>query len=164
MFFLFRKMLVGMGALSLGMMIAIGIGIAFMFQQSNSLDSEARVYTDEAVTAITRHWDADELLKRAAPQLLHASKPEQVREFVEAASTRLGPLLETESAKGETKISSDVKHGGTTVTAGFVARAKFAHGEVEIDVALIKTDGRWLITGFHVRPTETVTTADARSI
>jgi len=163
MFFLLRKLLFGAGALSLGMMVAVGIGIAFVFHQSRTLDSEARVYTDQAVAAITAHWDADELLRRAAPQLLHASKPEEVREFVEAASSRLGPLLESDTAQGEAKISNDVKHG-TVVTAGFVAHAKFEHGEVEIDVALIKVDGRWMITGFHVRPTATYTTADAREI
>ena len=39
---------------------------------------------------------------------------------------------------------------GTGVSASYVAKAKFKDGTGTVRILLLKQDGRWMISGFHV--------------
>ena len=67
------------------------------------------------------------------------------------ALARLGPLVEYEGAKGDAKLSY-TSEAGSSVSAAYVATARFKNGSASFRIALLKRDGRWMIHNFHVDP------------
>jgi hypothetical protein len=158
-----RKFLAAFGAISLLVLIVGAGGLFYVQHQSRSFDVESRAFTDAAVTAITTHWSATELLKRASPEFLEASQPEDVQEFVATAAERLGPLVAYPGVTGEARVRTDNLHG-TMVTAMYETHAQFAKGEVELQVSLVLIDGKWMINGFHLHGTSPAEAVAARDI
>lgn len=145
-----RKIVFLLGLCSLTILAANVLGALYLGHRGQTLDQESRAYTANAVTAVVAHWNANELLRRAAPQLLRASKPNAVRAFVAAAADRFGPMVRYEGSRGQARILTDFGRS-TVITAHYVALVRCAKGEVELRIGLIKRDGRWMITGFHMQ-------------
>lgn len=143
-----RRFLYILGALTLIIIVAAGIGLGVFFYKGNALDAESKAFVDRAVTAITATWNEQQLLDRATPELRASVKPEELKALFDRLS-RLGPLVEYEGATGEATMSYIAGSGGT-VSASYVAKARFRNGTATFRIVLMKRDGRWMIHNFHV--------------
>jgi hypothetical protein len=143
-----RKFLTALGAATLFIVVAVGIGRAVLIYQSNNLDRESQAYVDAAVPAILAIWSKDELLDRATPELRASARPEDFRSLFGWAS-RLGPFEAYEGATGDSNMSF-MFGGGSVVTARYAAKVRFRNGTATIRVVLLKRDGNWMINGFRI--------------
>lgn len=143
-----RRFLYVLGALTLTVIVAAGIGLGALFYQGRALDAESRAYVDSAVSAIAATWSKHELLDRATPELRDSIKPEELDALFDRFS-RLGPLIEYEGATGDSTMSYMSGSGGV-VSASYVAKARFQNGDATFRIVLMKRDGRWMIHNFHV--------------
>jgi hypothetical protein len=143
-----RRFLYILGALTLIVIVAAGIGLGVFFYKGHALDAESKAFIDRAVPAITATWSEQQLLDRATPELRASVKPEELKALFDSLS-HLGPLIEYEGATGEAAMSYIAGSGGT-VSASYVAKARFKNGTATFRIVLIMRDGRWLIQNFHV--------------
>jgi len=143
-----RRFLYILGAVTLAIIVAAGIGVGVLVYKGKTLDVESKAFVDSAVPAIAAGWNKEQLLDRATPELRDSVKPEQLRSLFDAVS-QLGPLVEYEGAAGDANMSY-MAGSGSTVSASYVAKAKFKDGVATIQITLVKRDGRWMISGFHV--------------
>jgi len=134
---------------ALAVIVILAVGLFFMIRGGSALDAESKAYVDDAVVAISAHWDRKELTSRASPELKQKLKPAELDSLFDALSTGLGPLVEYRGAKGQATIASTIGTG-TTRTANYVAGARYQRGEAEIRISLIKLEDHWLIQGFFV--------------
>jgi hypothetical protein len=143
-----RRFLYILGALTLIIIVAAGIGLSVFFYEGHALDAESKAFVDRAVPAITATWSEQQLLDRATPELRANVKPEELKALFDRLS-QLGPLVEYEGATGEATMSYIAGSVGT-VSASYVAKARFQNGTATFRIVLMKRDGRWLIHNFHV--------------
>jgi hypothetical protein len=144
-----RKVLYGLGIIFIVLVVGLGTLIGIAMYKGVALDRESARYVDDAVIAITTHWNKDELLSRASVDFKKVSDADRLASFFDAVSGALGPLVDYEGAKGDALIKTMVG-SGTTITAVYKARAKYQKGSAEITFTLIKIDNTWMINGFHV--------------
>jgi hypothetical protein len=130
-------------------LIAIGIvGFGYLAHKGRALDEEAAAYSGDAVTAITAHWDAAALTARAAPHMAQAVTPGKLTALFAWFAT-LGPMQDTPTCRGTSSVYANV--GGTsTITANYTCDARYQAGEAAVSVGLVKLNGAWRISGFHV--------------
>jgi hypothetical protein len=145
-----RKLLVALGVVMLTLIVVLGAGFAIVAYKGHALDAESKAFVDEAVPAIAAHWEAQALIDRATPELRHNAPPEKLAQFF-AALARLGPMIHYDGSKGDATMSYFSGSGGT-VSAVYVASARFQNGTATFRILLLKRDGRWLIHNFHVDP------------
>lgn len=146
-----RKVLYVLGAVFLALIVVVVGGVGYLSYVGNQLDREAKAYVDEAVPAIVANWSVDELTRRASPELLQATKPDDLRTaFVLFA--KLGPLVQYRGSQGDATIFASAG-SGNTITAKYVAQATFKDGDASIDIELRKVDGIWKVRVFRVNST-----------
>jgi hypothetical protein len=143
-----RRFLYILGALTLIIIVAAGIGLGVFFYKGHALDAESKAFVDSAVPAITATWSKQQLLDRATPELRASVKPEELKALFDRLS-QLGPLIEYEGATGEATMSY-IAGSGSTLSASYVAKARFQNGTATFRIVLMKRDDRWLIQNFHV--------------
>jgi hypothetical protein len=142
-----RRFLSILGALTLVGLVAAAIGVGVAIYKGRALDAESKAFVDGAVPAIAATWSKQQLLDRATPELRASAKPEALNALFDGLS-RLGPLVEYEGAKGGTTMSY-MAGSGSTVSASYVAKARFQNGIATFRIVLMKRDGRWMIHNFH---------------
>ena len=145
---MFRKIVYGFGIL--GMVLTAGVVALFIWtiSQTSGFDSESKAYVDDAVIAIVSHWDRQELMKRASPDLIKVARPDQIDTLFTAFAT-LGPLIEYEGAAGSSSVMVTTK-AGKQVSANYVAKVRFQMGNAVLRLGLVKVDGEWAINGFNL--------------
>jgi hypothetical protein len=147
-----RRFFYGVGVIATAAVLFFaGYAIVFYVYAVHSatmLAADAQRYADESVIAITAHWDRETLRARATPQLGRSMKPEDLHEFFEGLST-LGPLVDYQGSNSGVFIPWTIGIGASTI-ANYTARAKYANGMAEIQLALVKAGPGWLIAGFKV--------------
>ncbi len=143
-----RRFLYIFGAAILVIIVAAGIGVGVVVYKGNALDAESKAFVDSAVPAIAASWSKDQLLDRATPELRANVKPEELRALFDAVS-QLGPFVAYEGATGQANMAY-MTGSGSAVSASYVAKAKFKDGTATVRILLLKRDGRWMISGFHV--------------
>jgi hypothetical protein len=99
---------------------------------------------DRAVPAIVANWDRKQLLELASPELQQKVRPDELNSLFTSLS-RLGHLVEYVGARMSYNLGS-----GGTLTASYLARARFENGAAMIRINLIKRDGDWMINYFYV--------------
>jgi hypothetical protein len=156
-----RKVLYVLGVLFIVLVLGIGTLVGVTVYKGAGLDKESARYVDDAVIAITAHWNKDELLSRASPEFKKISSRDQLASIFDAVSGALGPLVDYEGAKGDAMIKTMVG-SGTTITAVYKAQAKYQKGSAEITLTLIKIDDAWMIQGFHVGSNQVIDTVFGR--
>ncbi len=157
-----RKVFYTLGAVFLTLIVVVVGGFGYLAYAGNQLDREAKAYVDEAVPAIVTDWSADELMRRASPKLLQATKPDDFRTAF-ALFAKLGPLVQYKGSKGDATVFVSAGNG-QTVTAKYLADATFKDGDASIDVELDKLDGAWKIRVFRVNSTAMIEKAVGRGI
>ncbi len=146
-----RRVFSILGVVMLVLIVAVGVGIGLAFYNGRKLDAQSRAFVDRAVPAITAHWDKEQLRKRASAELRQTLKPGELTGLFGIFSSRLGPLIKYERAKGQANMSYMIGSGGK-VSAAYVAKGLYEKGAATIRILLVKRGGRWLIQGFHVGP------------
>jgi hypothetical protein len=143
-----RKFFFGLGVFTAVVIVASGIGIFVLARSGAELDAASKAYTKEAVVAISEHWDAGELWKRASPHLRQLAGYDKMRSLMSTADRVLGSLREFRDSKGEAMIA--VNNARTAVSARYIAVASFDRGDAQFSVLLVKNGDAWEIEGFHI--------------
>lgn len=131
--------------------IVLGVGfVGYGMYQGRDLDASSKAYVEANVPVVLRTWSEDELLKRAAPQLLSVlqAQPEQLHQVFQKLSA-LGALRSFYDVKGEATMAYTLKNG-LVVTAAYVAQAKFEHGDGQVTIRLIRLSGAWKLLMLNV--------------
>src|SRR5580704_4212682 len=144
-----KKILMIFGGLCAVILLLVIILIAVLAYTGRGLDQESKAYADAAVVAIASHWNENDFVQRASPQLMDKIKDAAGLHKLMASLRSLGPLRNYEGSKGESHIAL-IFPSGETVTAFYVAKVEFDSGPADIKLSLIKLDGVWKILGFYV--------------
>jgi hypothetical protein len=143
-----KKLFIILGSIFLALIIAAGIGIAFVAIKGTALDKESKAYADSAIPAIVSTWSEKELLDRASPEFKKAVTIDQLDRLFRWVSA-LGRLQKCEPAEGHSLMSATTQNG-KMVSAEYAAKAAFEKGEATITLGLIKHGDQWQIINFHV--------------
>ncbi|HTT84060.1 MAG TPA: hypothetical protein VMF67_11305 [Rhizomicrobium sp.] len=144
-----RRFFYILGALFLGILIIGGTSIGVAAYKGRALDAESKAFVDAEIPRIAQDWSEAELLHQATPELRNSTTPEQL-DWLFNGFRQLGTLVAYKGSVGGSLIS--YRTGvGETVSASYIAKARFQNGAVTFRVALLKQNGRWLISGFHVQ-------------
>lgn len=133
------------------LVLAMSAGLSgYAIYQGRGLDESSRQYVEQNIPPVLATWSRDELLQRGSPRLLKvaADRPAEVEHFFKKLST-LGAL----QSFGELKGGADVTYTedqGKTITANYVATAKFANADAKVSVGLVRISGQWRIQLFRV--------------
>jgi hypothetical protein len=145
-----KRFLAYLGVVFLIVVAAVAILIGYAAVTGSKLDASSRAYVDEAIPKIVAAWSADEMLHRAAPQMLQSVTEAQLRELFARFAAKLGPLVSYAGSKGQSLVSI-MLNSGRVVSAEYTAHVVFEHGLADIKALLFQgPDERWSIAGFHV--------------
>jgi hypothetical protein len=136
-----------LGGLFVLVVAVIGGLVGYAVYAGVGLDKSSKAYVDEAVPAIVTNWSLEELKKRSSPAMLKASSDEDLMKMF-TICRRLGALKSYGGCEGDSRVFFTPQ--GKTISATYIAHAKFENGDAEIKVLLIQLDGQWKIQGFHV--------------
>ena len=142
-----KRVLAVIGGIFLLLLVVGAAFFGWVAYQGRGLDASSKTYVDESVPAIVSGWSTDELLKRAHPELTKTATREQMERLMGKLST-LGKLERYEGSRGDSKIF--VSPQGKTISAAYVANARFEKGPATISIRLLQKDGAWLIVYFYV--------------
>ncbi len=145
-----KKLLLVGAIILVAVLSVIGSIVAYVVSAGSGLDESSKAYVDANIPVIASQWSEEELLKRSSLQLLDLIKknPTQLDQVFKKLAT-LGALKQYGASKGQAVLSFNVPNG-KTVTAKYVADAKFEHGDANFQIQLVQTDGQWQIINFHV--------------
>ena len=156
-----RKILYGLGLVSLLLVVTLIGGIAVIAYNGNKLDSESKSFVDAAVPAISTNWSQKDLLERASPEFVQSVSTDQLKAGFDQFAM-LGHLTRYEGSQGEANMAF-LSGAGSSVSASYTAKARFENGEAVFRIALVKRDGNWLIQGFNISPTSVVRRSSAHA-
>ncbi len=137
------------GALALLFCGGVGVLIFFGVRSASNVMGEAQAYGDESMRAVCTDWNAGELERRAAKELIEQNPPGTLKSVVDRL-TPLGKLKVVESRVTgiEAKTSTDT---GTFTIAKYSAVCEFEKGDADAELELLKRDGEWRILKFSVK-------------
>ncbi len=128
------------------LMIAAVTGLVAL---GKKYDKESKAFVDTAVQAIATEWDIEELQKRASAEFNDEVDYESLAEdFI--TLQQLGKLVEYKGSTGDSNITLSLS--GYVITADYTATAEFEAGSAEMQVSLVRREGRWQILDFSVSP------------
>lgn len=143
-----RQFLTLLGGLVLVILVVAALGIGGLVFRGRALDAESRAFVDDVVPGLAADWSEARLLALSAPALREDASAAGLHALSRSFAA-LGPLVRDEGAQGSANMAWTLGAGGA-VSAAYVASAQFQSGTAVIRIALLKQDGRWLITGFHL--------------
>jgi hypothetical protein len=143
-----RNLFYWFGIFAGAVVIAAVVGFGYLAYKGSSLDKESKGYANDAVLAITSHWDVHALTSRASPNLARSINAEQLSSMFDWFRV-LGPLSENQECTGGSSIAA---YAGkpTSITARYTCNEKYQQGAATINVALVKISNDWMINGFNV--------------
>jgi hypothetical protein len=143
-----RRIFYGLGATA-ALIIAIGtFGFFVLTRDATALDADSRAYVESSVVAITAHWDTEELWRRSTPQFRAIANHDELRAFLGAAETALGPLVEYRGAQGRARML--IMNFRAIVSANYVANGGFQNGDADLQLSVVKVGDTWMIDGFRI--------------
>ena len=145
-----KKFLSIVGGLFLLLLIVGGGFVGYTAYKKQGLDASSKAYVERNVPTVVSTWSKDELLKRSSPQLTKIlnEKPEQLHLLFQKLS-KLGAMQSFGEVDGASSIFYTTQNG-KVVSAAYVAKAKFEHGEADVSVKLIQLSGQWQFLSFYV--------------
>jgi hypothetical protein len=143
-----RKFFFWLGVVAAAIITLAVAGFGYLAYRGAGLDSESETYASNAVVAITSHWNAKELMSRAAPSLARSVTAEQVSSMFGWLSV-LGPLTGSSACQGSWQVNAQIGKPSST-TAQYTCNETYQQSTATIKIALLKSDKKWMITGFHV--------------
>lgn len=143
------KFLIVLGGCGFVLVAAVIALVSYATYAGSKYDASSKAYVDRVLPEIIGAWSAHTLEQEAATKLKLEVPNEQIGSTFRRFSV-LGRLVAYRGSHGESKVSFTLKNG-EVVTAKYEADAEFEHGNAEIDVSLVRPDGRWQIVGFFVK-------------
>jgi hypothetical protein len=139
-----------LGIISLCVILTGMAGFLVIWSQDRGYDNESMVYVDTLLPSVLHAAGESTLRQHLAPEVRkEKSEPELSKAFVTIAG--LGSFKTLNSRDGEARIT--YKNGATkTVTAEYQVQAAFEKGAADVQLSLVKHDGRWFVAGFFVTP------------
>ncbi len=147
-----KKIVLMLGYLFLALIVAAAAGFLFLVFEGKRLDKESKVFADATVLAIAKDWDANELRKRASAEFENAVDYDEIQEYFDSLGS-LGKFISSQGAVGESTITLSA-HYGYEITADYTCILQFQAGSAEVQIVLIKLEGRWQVLDFKVTPQE----------
>ena len=144
-----RKFFYWFGALAAALTLLLIVGFCYLFYTSSRLDRESKDYADAASLAITSHWNPHELLSRASPNLRSSMTIKQASSVFEWFGV-LGTPIQSQDCKGSAMLFASFGKP-SSITAQYVCSTNYQQGAATIDIALVKMDERWMVSGFYVK-------------
>lgn len=144
------RQLVGCSIVVACVVVTVGSLIFVFSRVGRKLDKQSQMYVDEVLPKIVSDWQANQLIKRASPELLKATPDNKIRSLFSAFSKRLGNLKNYKGSRGEANIFFRFPEG-RTVTATYVCDANFERGPASIQIRIILRNKTWQILELHVR-------------
>jgi hypothetical protein len=142
-----RSTLLVVGA-SLIVFLVTGMAVFALAAKSNTLDNECRQFVSAAVPAIFSEWNEKELVARASAELKTAVNHRELRQVFGGMAQKFGKL-QNWKAEGETSISMNSDRA-ILITGEYVAKSRFAAGEADIILSLVRDKGQWHILSFRL--------------
>ncbi len=143
-----RSLLMILGGVFGGLIILGILAVAGLAYVGRSLDTESRADLDALVPSIIRSWNAQELVRHASPELLHAAPPEKIQQLFSIFSSKLGPVKAYGGSRGDSRI--DFTRRGILITAAYVAQAVFEKAPANIQIRMVRRNGVWQVLEFRV--------------
>jgi hypothetical protein len=134
------------------LLLLIGGGIAIKVFNHKPLPTKdnAATYFNETIQTIFKSWDAESILKNAAPELLQDVSKTQIQDTLTLHS-KLGKLEKIETPKVVITEGTypNTSYKGVFATCDTIA--KFEAGSGKIRMVLKHSGNSWLIIGFHMQ-------------
>lgn len=122
----------------------------FTIKFVEELEMTSKAYTKEAVLAITKNWNSNELLSRGSKEFKEKTNVDVLSKEFSKYRDALGPLKAYLDSQGNTIINLNFK--GITIKAEQKAQALYEKGSAKIDLTLSYTDNTWKIDKFSLTP------------
>ena len=130
------------------LVIGTVIGPELVFSISSPIvESECRMFVDNAILAIARDWDSRELIYRIDPEMIRPGDEEELENLFRLYR-KLGGLVEYYGTEGEVWRDSSVPGA---IGFAYVAEADFENGFATVKVEGIYKDGNSYILDFNIR-------------
>lgn len=143
--------------------LAVGAGAAAeAWHKARSMERDGAYYVQTTVPQIVAHWNADEVLKRAAPEFKTPSIREGLPMIFQTFS-QLGALKSLGKPKGRVTFADYRLSVGDEnvpmppelrkpVWARYTADAVFEGGSASVMMDLLWRNEHWEIIGFYIKP------------
>ena len=125
------------------------IAAAIFIPRTLKLDHEATAYIQDAVPKIVTNWNSQELVDRAAPELMATAKSRDQIDRLFVMFRQLGSFKHLDKPEG-TVVSSAYTGTGTVTVGNYKAQAEFEKGEARIEIQLRRVGDAWKINGFRI--------------
>lgn len=128
--------------------VLVGVFLV-MGLSSAGMQKEAEAYVNEKVAGVFRGFAIEDLepeISAAWKQKWPAERT-QVAAVLQSLHEKMGDLVGIEDVAGETKASTSVNSGASTV-GNFRIQGNFENGEGMILVSIVKEGERWKINSF----------------
>jgi hypothetical protein len=112
-------------------------------------DAGAIAYIDTSIPAIVQSWDSQQLVARAAPEILTPLVLSELPHSF-ARLAKLGKLEGFDPPVGNVSSPPIAKGGNGEAFAQYVVAAQFESGPAQIQITLRRRGRSWQILGFHI--------------
>ena len=144
-----KKLLTILGGVLAAILLIFGIAAAIFIPRTLKLGRSATAYIRDVVPKIVAHWNTQELVDRATPELLSAAKSRKEIDRLFVMFQQLGSLKHLDTPKGG--VTSGAFTGTGAVTLGtYTAQAEFEKGAASVQIQLRRVNNEWKINGFRI--------------
>lgn len=147
-----KKLLIVLGGVFAVIIILIIIAAAIFIPRAIKLDHQATAYLKDAVPKIVDHWNSQEPVSRATPQLMSVAKSQDEIDRLFVMFGQLGSLKHLEDPKGAVYTGTYMGQGTATI-GNFTVQGDFEKGPATLKIQLFRVGDGWKINGFHIDST-----------
>jgi len=144
-----KKLFTILGVIFAVIIVVFIIAAAIFIPRTLKLDHEATAYIQDAVPKIVTNWNSQELVDRATPELMAATKSRDQVDRLFVMFRQLGSFKHLDKPEG-TVVSSAYTGTGTVTVGSYKAHAEFEKGEARIEIQLRRVGDTWKINGFRI--------------
>ena len=148
-----RRLLAIVGATALTIVMVLTVVVGFSLYRAHQIAIEGLPFIEEAVTAVTKNWSAQELFDRASPELRKVATLESVDALFQGQAVQLGAFVEYEGATiADQSYNFNVYRLGSpgSFVGSYSATARYRTGAASFQIAVTKRNGQWMINYFHI--------------
>ncbi len=151
-----------LGGLLLIFIIVAAVGSGLGWYKARGLQRDGSEYVETNLPLIVANWNAEEVIKRAAPEFLVPSVREGLPQAFQVFS-RMGKLIDLGKPKGMVTFADFQFSIGDhevpmppklpePVWARYVVDAAFDAGSASVMIDLVRRNEHWQIVGFFIKP------------
>jgi hypothetical protein len=144
-----KKLFIILGVIFATFILILIIVAAIFIPRTLKLDREATAYIEDAVPKIVTHWNSQELIDRATPELIEASKSTDATARLFEMFQKLGSFQHLDKPLGVV-VSSAFTGSGTVTLGNYTAHGEFEKGPATIKIQLRRANDTWKINAFYV--------------